>query len=275
MKRIVLIFFIFGLFISKNNAQNNENIIELVPNPAFQVTGSEMKFNELVAKMGLQNIMMASATKMESLKERIQKIATIDFRVINGWKIWENLNQDRNTNPSTKNIQLNEFNALLNLSKPHFLGTYLAQKLERNKKYQIIFQFEINPNVNTLPKEDLPSIGFCFMPHSPKEESKSLIPQKDFDFKPDVNYAKYEKRRKVLENIGNDNGLQFQNKEWKDFLGIKTKKYEEIIFEYTALGDEKYLVVGNFWVDNDTTMPSIDIVLKKLSVKLLPTYQTK
>ncbi|TAE72146.1 MAG: hypothetical protein EAZ85_10025 [Bacteroidetes bacterium] len=274
MKKIkVILLFIF--FVPYIYAQDVSNMPELVPNPAFQVTGNEMKFNELIEKIGLKNIMLASAKKTESLKERLQKISLIDFREIKGWKLWENLNEERTTNTQQKKITLIEFNALLNISKPHFLSTFLAQKLERNKRYQVVFQFEINPKVNELPKEHLPSIGFCFTDNSPEDENKELIPQKDFSFKPDVNYAKYKKRQKVLENMGNDNGLQFQNKEWKDFLGIKDKKYEEISFEYIATGEEKYLIIGNFWAENDTDMPSIDIVLKKTSIKLIPDYKTK
>lgn len=274
MQKIIFILCVFLFFSNKNTAQNNNNI-ELVPNPAFQVSGNQIKFDELIAKIGLQNIMLASAKKMESLKERIQKIETVDFRVINGWKLWNNINEERNSKTTISKINMIEFNALLNLSKPHFLGTDLIQRLEKDKRYQIIFQFQINPTINTLPKEDLPSIGFCFAANSPEEESKAFIPQKDFDFKPDVNYAKYEKRKKIINNRNNDDGLQFNNKEWKDFVGITEKKYDEIIFEYTAIGDEKYLMIGNFWTENNSEMPSIDIVLKKISVKLVPSYQTK
>lgn len=247
---------------------------ELIPNPAFQVTGNEQKYEELVAKMGLQNIIQASAKKLESMKDRLKNMSLIDFRQVNGWKLWENLNEKRASN-TPKKIQLIGFNVLLNISKPDFLTTFLNQKLEKNKRYQIIFQFKINPNINQLPKEYLPSIGFCFTENSPEEETKVFISHKDFDFKPDPNYAKYEKRKKVVEKMSNDNGLQFKNKEWKDFLGIKDKKYEEISFEYTALGDEKYLIIGNFWAEQNSEMPSIDILLKKVSVKLIPIYQTK
>ncbi|TAE46874.1 MAG: hypothetical protein EAZ06_06045 [Cytophagales bacterium] len=274
MQKVLFILCIFLFFSNKNTAQNNNNL-ELIPNPAFQVSGNQIKFDELIAKIGLQNIMLASAKKMESLKERIQKITTVDFRVINGWKLWNNINEERNSKTNTGKINMVEFNALLNLSKPNFLGTDLIQRLEKDKRYQIIFQFQINPTINTLPKEDLPSIGFCFAPNSPEEESKVFIPQKDFDFKPDANYTKYEKRKKIINNRNNDDGLQFNNKEWKDFLGITEKKYDEIIFEYTAIGDEKYLMIGNFWAENNSEMPSIDIVLKKISVKLVPSYQTK
>ena len=71
-------------------------------------------------------------------------------------------------------------------------------------------------------------------------------------------------------------GTQFESKEWKEFIGEKTEKYETITFEYIAKGNENYFCLGNFKAEEKQGNKPFYILLKYISIKEVPKkFRTK
>jgi hypothetical protein len=273
----LIIFYIFCSldFINAQNTQNQFDNIQnnLVPNPAFQITGNEQKFNQLLNKMGLNNIMMQIS--LEKYKDKLLIINKVDFRKIDAWDLWVNFDPTHQYKKYTKELDMYGFYALLDLNKRDCIGSFLAEGLEKDATYEILFQFYPTQNIQEIENEEKPCIAFCFLNQSPQTTTEEIIPQKEFIFQPNQELEKRKKRKKVIESLKKEYGTQFESKEWKEFAGEDEKPYQQISFQYKAKGGEKYILIGNFDAENNDNKNTCQIILKNLSIKKLNHYNTK
>jgi hypothetical protein len=252
MKKLIFVFLILATPVCV--AQNTRKPVvstpspkQLIPNPAFQVTIDDLAFLKALQKLGYNNIMQVPAGKLKEVMTKLMA-DTANQSKVNGWTLWQNLQTKTNEARMSERVKNNKETVSLNIAKPHFLGTYLNERLQAGKKYRITFQFPHIDPIHTLPASQVPQLGITFLPTSPKEILKAIRPQKKYKFKQDTEAKHYAKRQSVVKSFEREYGGNFESKEWQDFQGKRNPKdkYTTITFEYRADGDEIYFVVGNF-----------------------------
>ncbi len=267
-------------YLENDNIENNN--MELVPNSSFQIIGDEVKYNELVKKMGLKNVMLELS--LEKYKEKIEKINKVDFRKMNAWQLWKDFKPTNLKNENEKTtLDMRSFLTFFDLNKNDFIGSPLSKALEKDVIYDVNFQFYPTKNLQELSKENAPSLGFYFLNEPPNEKNKNqrnqkhkqykILPDTEINFIPSKDAKSFKKRKKVIDSYKKEYGGKFDSQEWKDFTGEKIP-FENITFQYTAKGDETYILLGNHTLKNQQKMP-VEVILKKMSIKKSKKYNTK
>ncbi len=228
-------------------AQEATKAKQFVPNPAFQVTVNEKAMAKLLKESGYASVHLIPTDKLEKVVNKVLG-DTAMYSKIDGWVIWRNLHKKIVGNRIAEKIKDDLARIYLYVSEPYFFGTYLNEPLQAGKTYKITCQFLHEDKTDNLAENDMPELGFCFLPESPKENKERLKPQKKYSFKWNPEAKNYKRRREVIEKYQRENGGDYNTKEWKDFQGIRVgkDKYETITLAYQAQGGEKYLVFGNF-----------------------------
>jgi len=256
-------------------AQNNKNAKQFIPNPAFQFTTNEKVMEALLRESGYASIHLIPADKLKKITAKLFS-DTAMYTKIDGWNLWKDLNKKNILNRTTEKIKDDTMRIYLCVSEPDFLGTYLTEPMQAGKQYKIMLKFLHQTNIDNLEKNQMPEIGFAFLPESPMKMQKVIKPQMKYNFiwNPDAKY--FVRRRKIIEKYQKENGGNFENKDWKNFQGIQNgkEKYDTISVIYTAKGGEMYVAFGNFLSKKNTQKPYIKLTLSRFYIHELNKYTT-